>query len=314
MIRVGLVSTFKPEACGHAMYADELMRSTEDPDVEYKIIGRPLNAAAITERIQDCDVVHVNHAWQLFGDLNEHVIASWKAAGKKTVCTFHESSYENRSAFTVAFDRVVVHWKSIDGFTHIPDGILDNGHKVEDGKDFIGIVGFPFDYKNYPLCARIAQTLGAKLFAFIPESNHIDYRPVMYQLQLLNPGCTVITDLRDQEFIIKTFSTCLFTMFPYAHTGSGIGGSVRLGIAAKRPVLISNVVRFDDLRTDYADEFYITPTAYPTFENTLPVAGRIMEDIDKRTARIPYRTLEDMNWKKSASRYVEIYKELMNVG
>lgn len=313
MIRVGLVSTFKPEACGHAMYADELMRSTEDPAIEYKIIGRPLNAAAITERTQDCDIIHINHAWQLFGDLNEHIINSWKAAGKKTVCTFHESSYENRSAFTVAFDRVVVHWRSVDGFEHIPDGILDLGYPSAEGKDFIGIVGFPFDYKNYPLAARIAQSLGKKLFAFIPESHHIDHRPVVNQILALNPGATVVTSLHEQDWIIKKFRTCLFTMFPYAHTGSGIGGSVRLGIAAKRPVLISNVVRFDDLRTDYADEFYITPTAYPTFEDTLPVAGRIIDDIDKRTERIPWRTLEDMNWKKSAARYTKVYKELMNV-
>lgn len=312
MIKVGIVTTLAPEACGHRVYAEELMQSVTDPDIEFKHIGRPFNFNSVVERIKDCDVVHWNHSWQLHSDLKPEHIQHFKSMGKKTVCTWHESHTENRSALTVAFDAVVVHQKTVDGFIHIPVGIWDMPLPQQPITDFIGVVGFPFDYKNYPVAARVARTCGARLLAFLPEAVHGDVRKVVGEIQRYCPNASIRTDFVPQAEIIQAFSQCLFTMFPYSHTGSGIGGSVRLGIAARRPVVISNVVRFGDLLEDYKDEFYVIPDAYPTYESTMPVIDVLRNDIATGTARVPNRVIADQSLQRTASMYTQLYKSLLN--
>jgi glycosyltransferase involved in cell wall biosynthesis len=316
-ITVGLVTTVAPELCGHRTYAEELVYHANivAPEIAFKLIGRPFNPERILQETADVDVVHINHAWQLFSDLTPVHIAEIRNRGQRTVCTFHESSYENRSVFTCAFDRVVVHQKTIDGFTHIRDGIWahDTEYPDANGSPFIGTVGFPIGYKNLFNLAEAVNTTGYRLLAYLPESPHAHAAPVAERIRRLCPGSQIYTDFHDQRDIITAFAHCAATAFPSHHAGSGIGGSVRLGIAARRPVVISRVERFSDLWTDYVNEFYVVNYPYSTANDIAQVLFQVEADCRHNVVRKPVKCAADMSWMKSAEAYCKLYNDLCGV-
>lgn len=320
-IKVALVTTWSPERCGVATYAEELITHVKqsNPDIEFEVIGRPFDVSVV-DRVRDADIVHYNHVFALFEAVKESHISTLSAMGKKTVVTWQESTSDNRHQLTEAFDRVVVHQKTNDGYAHIPSGIWDiclctecwpiGSHDKYD--NFIGMAGFPFAFKHFNLGARIAHTLGMKLLAFIPASHHVDASIVAADINSICPGSTVITEFVHQTEIIHELSRCEFTMFPHDHAGGGISGSVRLGIAARRPVIISRAGRFTDLIEDYSDEFYIVNSAYPKFEEVLTTANKLLVDIKSGEERVPNRVIRKMCWARSAEAYAQVYRELMS--
>lgn len=313
MIKVGLVTTWE-EPCGHFCYASELVEHVSICDVQFVIIGRPFTPQTIIGKALEaqCDIVHINHANQLFGDLNASHIKHLRSLGIKTVATWHESTTENRSELTVAFDRVVVHQATSDGFARINDGIWNFPASGQTYTDFVGIVGFPFAYKNVEITAEAVAHAGLRLKAFLPASHHVDVDPIMRAVIAKCPGSVVYTGWNEQKQIIREFQSCMMTLFPYAHCGTGIGGSVRLGIAARRPVIISKVVRFQDLLDGYRDEFYVIDNPYPRTNEIYNAVQAVKADLLLGYAKVPSRCIADMDWKKSAAAYVQIYQELMN--
>lgn len=315
MIKVALVTTHLPERCGLATYAEEFIHHSTN-DIDFKIIGRPFDGTVL-DRIGDVDVVHYNHVFALFGSVIVDHIRTLRSMGKKTVVTWHESTMDNRNPLTALFDRVVVHHKDTqDGFIYIPNGIWNLPDSFYDPPEdlrtnFIGMAGFPFGFKKFELGAQVAKTLGMKLMAFIPESHHIDTHPVAKAIQAICPESLVVTEYKHQLEIIQRLSTCKFTMSPHDHAGGGISGSVRMGIAARRPVVISRAGRFSDLVDNYADEFYITKTGYPTFQEVLDEATRLLTDLRNNEAKKPKRVIEDMCWEKCAVSYANIYRSLI---
>jgi len=316
-MRVGIVTTIAPERCGVRTYAEEIVKNSkrDNPDIEFKLIGRPFDGNSIIERSEDCDVIHVLHVHSLFGQLHPEHIVRLKSMGKKTVCTYNDCTGDNRSEFTMAFDRVTVHQPTSDGFQYLKHGIPWIEHPdpyTGIYKDYVGTAGFPIGFKNYPLAAELARAVGLKLCAFMPASEHADAAAVERQVLRNCPGSIVITDFVEHEAVVKDLAQCAFTLFPYLHTGTGVGGSVRMGIGAQRPVVISKIIRFADIlhEAKYRDEFYIINDAYPNFHNSIGVVEEVMRDLSDGRARIPVQTLKDMSWQQSAMEYVKIYRDL----
>lgn len=311
MIRVGLITTQAPERCGVATYSEELMRHADG--VQFKIIGRPFTPESIERALAyDVDIVHLNHVWSLYSNIDFPQVQQWKAMGKKTVCTFNESQTENRSAFTLAFDRVVVHQRTVDGFTYIPHGLLDLPLPEHvPNYEYVGTAGFPIGFKNYGMIAAAARSVGLKLLAFAPESPHANAQDVYSQIHSACPGSHVDMEFRSHEYIIQALSHCLCTVFPHAHAGGGISGSVRLGVSAQRPVVISSAGRFTDFINEYPEEFYIIPSGNPSIGEVAHALREVRSGVEAGCARQPERVIRDMNWKSVANQYVEIYKDLM---
>lgn len=313
MIKVGLITTWAPERCGVRTYGEELVRRAE-ADIEYTVLGRPFNAS-LFDRAADCDIVHILHVNALYPDITVEFINRWKSLGKKTICTFNDSTSENRSVFTVAFDKVVVHQPTSDGFEYIFHGIPVKELKPYSGemKDYIGTSGFPIGFKNYPLAARLAKAVGMKLYAILPESSHANVSAVAGEIQRYCPGSIIDTGFPSHDEVLDKLSQCAFLLYPYAHTGTGIGGSARMGMAAGRPVVISKVVRFADILADekYAKEFYIIENPYPCFETSISTVHQVINDLALGTARVPTKTVEDMNWDTVSKRYYKLYRDVM---
>ncbi len=313
MIKVGLITTWAPERCGVRTYGEELVRRA-DPDIEYTVISRPFDRSVIS-RTAHCDVVHILHVNALYPEITVEVINELKAAGKKTVCTFNDSTSENRSVFTVAFDKTVVHQPTSDGFEYIYHGIPTKELKPFDNSltEFVGTSGFPMGFKNYPLAAKLAQAVGMKLYAILPESQHADVKTVIRDIQRECPGSIIDTGFPSHDEVLDKLSQCAFLLYPYSHTGTGIGGSARMGMAAGRPVVISNVVRFADILAEekYAKEFYIIQDPYPTFDTAIHTVRQVVQDMQNGTARVPKKTVEDMSWEVVSKKYYQLYRGLM---
>lgn len=314
-MRVGLVTTYAPERCGVATYSEELITHVQEqaPDIEFKIINRPFTAQSILERIQDVDIVHINHVHAFFGDLKPAHIHQMKAMGKKTVCSWQECSSENRSEFTLAFDRVTVHLKNTsDGFTYIPSGIWTKPWSAYTGeyKDFIGMVGFPFAFKKFDLGARIARHFGLKLLAFMPQSQHTDATPEANKVHQLCPGSITTTDYVHQKDIVAALSQCRLSLHPHDHAGAGVSGSVRLGLAGRRPTVITKAGRFMDL-WEYQDEVYIVESGYPSIIDIIPVVEQVLRDEEQNMVKLPKRLIEDMSWEKCARDYIGVYRDVI---
>src|SRR4051812_31654769 len=110
-MRVALLTTYS-EPCGIAEYAKSLVKSLEGV-VDFDIYDRDRwNIATLLAG--DYDILHLNHEGALFHWFTLPMVEQIKATGKKVVMTLHSSCHFNRSAFTLAFSKVVVHHKTND--------------------------------------------------------------------------------------------------------------------------------------------------------------------------------------------------------
>lgn len=326
MIRVLLVTTWE-ERCG--IYANSLnVVRHRAVDVEYKICARPFSPEQIRDAASDCDIVQVAYEHNLHGHLvGLGVFDGLRKQAKKTVCVFHNvwpddgrylvSSpfYTRQNPILKEFDAVVVqdpHTDPRDGFVYIPQGVMDVP-KASTVEPKLGTAGFPTEAKGSLIMARVAQHLGLGVMQFMPESKHADAHGMARQIRGMVPNADLYFDFHPQEYIASRLSECLLTCWLYrAHMGqSGIGGSVRLGLAAGRPVVISRCAMYRDLFNDYEDEIYFVESDQPSFESVLPVIQKVLADIEAGNPKRPHRVIRECSWQKCGQMYAEIYRRLL---
>lgn len=315
MIRVAQVTTHAPERCGLATYVEALMRHTTDPEIEYRVIGRPFDGPSVISRVGDADIVHVHHVWALFGGFDQGTVRQLQNMGKKVIVTFNESTHHNASDFTNVFNRVIVHHDgTTDGFTHIPHGVwnIPLPPYLGAGAGFIGTAGFPIFFKNDLIVAKVAKELGMRVMAFLPESPHGDALGTKMAMLNVDPASIITTDYLPTEVIVRQLSQCEFTLFAHTHAGGGISGSVRFGLAARRPTIITKTGRTSDLDKYYQDEVYFID-GNPTIDSAIEMARRVKFDIAQGTEKIPSRCVEEMSWQNTAQQYCKVYREVMGV-
>jgi len=345
VIRVGLVTNWQ-EACAVAEYANSLVMHTHDPEIQFKIITRPLSYEHIVNESRDVDVLHFNVAWWLFDHITGEQWKSFRKRGKRVLITLHES-YEpeirSLGGLGPAADAIVVHEQPSDsiawpeGFYYIPQGVrLVEGIKqfefgqcedhspdfeckdcntkdarVRAGKWKLGTLGFPFWWKNYQLTAKVARKLGLG-FMFLmgkPKSDKIDLDAITREILDIHPEAEIVTGWQPYDYMVRRLSECVATVYPYNETAKifGVSAGVRMGIAAGRPIIISqHQQQFKDVRK-YADEVYEVHSS--KLEEA--VMG-VLRDTRESCERKPAVLLKDMSWTQCATKYVELYKKLVN--
>ena len=324
MIKVALVTTWPPELCGIASHSTNIVRYRA-PDVEYRIIQRPFAHDQILGESVDCPIVHFSYEWGLHGHIPSTWIDELKVRGQKVVCTFHNiwpddgsfaitmDAFTRKNATVRACDAVVVqdpHTDPTDGFIYIPQGVMEVP-KSEQVEPKIGTAGFPSEAKGAPIMARVARELGLGFLLFAPISRHADAHGMAEKIRQQVPQAEVVFDFLPQEQIATRLSECVVTVWAYkAHYGqSGISGSVRLGVAAGRPMVITRCGMYRDLWQDWEDEIYVIPADTPTFENMLPVVQEALKG-EKR----PNRILKEHSWKRCGELYRKVYGKLLGLG
>lgn len=317
-MRVGLVTSWPPWKCGIAEYGVNLTKHKQ-PDVEYKIIvgaswAKPFTDEQVFSEAQDCDIVHMSWEYGMMLPLTPEPFFKLRNQGKKLVLSYHNvwpgGPKPEHAAMFPPFHTILSHDKQAAeeyGYTHIPHGIVE-AETVSDDKveRKLGMAGFPKFNKGGHIMARVAKELGLGVLLFAPHSIHADAGGTSAYVRTFVPDAEIVHDFMPHEYIVRRLSECIATCGLWAtHSQeSGVSGSVRLGIGAKRPVVATRALMYRDLRP-YDDEIYFVESDTPTFENVLPVVKQALEG-KKR----PNRIIKDMNWTKVAEMHAQVYRGL----
>jgi len=324
MIKVGLITSWPPEQCGIASNSVNIVKH-KLPDVEYRIIegcswARPFSHKQIMNESQDCDIVHLAYERNLMAGLYSRTFHELKKAGKKLVITYHNvwPGDHQDDDMLGPFDVVVSQDPKSPGergFTYIPQGIM----QVESVPDSevemkIGMAGIPTQFKGGQILAVVAKELGLSILMFAPATIHANADWMAKAVRLYVPDAEIVHEFPEQGYIVGRLSECIVNVGLYAtHAGqSGISGSIRLQLGARRPVVLSRCGMYRDLY-DYEDELYLMDTDVPTVENTLPWVKKALDDAKAGKAKRPHRIVREMDWWKCGALYGDVYRKLLGV-
>lgn len=307
-MKVALLTTWD-EKCGIAEYARNLVAHAKN--TEFQVFGRDTidNGNAILNLPNvlcgnDCCIMHFNYEPGLFYSIDVDVLTKLRGKGMRLVMTLHTSGAgNNRNGLTGSFDRVVVHEQTTEGFEHVPMGLPEVQLEEQVIENRIGTAGFPFPWKGFHQVAQAAKKLDMGCLVVAPKSDHCDTDVMEHFVRDAQPDTEYIKDWLLQEDVIRKLAKCKVNVFAYDGANSGISGAVRMGLAARRPLVVTRCRQFRDLY-DYEDEIEFIEDQSP---------DQIAEGISRVLAsgKKPKRVLEDMSWGKAAQRYEEIYASLV---
>lgn len=317
-MRVALITSWPPVLCGVAEYNQNLVKH-KAADVEYKIIqgaswDKPFTDDQVLNESQDCDIVHLSWERGLMRGLTPGVFNHLRGQRKKLVISYlniwpggpNGEDTQMISRFDVILSHDAVMAKQ-HNYVYIPHGILEADAVPDDKVEMkLGMAGFPKHNKGGHIMAQVARELGLGILMFAPHSMHADAPGAAAHARTFVPGAEIVHDFMPQEHIVRRLSECVVNCALWCthDEESGVSGSVRFGIGAKRPVVISRAPMYRDL-FPYEDELYFVDTQFPTFENVLPVVKEALE-----AKKRPDRIMKDMNWTRVAEQHAEVYRGL----
>lgn len=293
--------------CGIAEYGRNLMKHL--PEVQWKVVGHRSIVADLNgpERY---DIVHVNYEPGLFPP---NVLGYVLQFGAKRLLTLHTSqSGDNRSGITEAFHKTIVHEQCVNltmpgtRFVHIAMGlpVQAEGAQAQLPPVDVGSVGFPFPWKGFPQVAAAAYQLKLSCGLIMPDSPHIDYRLAENACRAACPEKLVtVSKWVSEPDVLASLKNCRVNVFAYQGANVGISGAVRMGMASGQPIVLTRCRQFCDLFA-YEDEIEFVNSPHP---------NDIAQGIQRVLAngKRPRRVLQDMSWKNSADKYLEVYRSLV---
>ena len=249
-MRVTLVTTWDIP-CGIAEHAFYLKEAIEGADRDIQIVVQPnLHPDAVLADIADYDWVWLNYHAALHSQWTPEHVRAVQARGAKCGVTFHDTGVPNSAqckALHAVADCFVVHEPAEDlpGAVYLRQGIPDwwyvytffrgKGSPWE-RRPVVGTLGFPFPWKNYDLLAEASALAGWGLLLLAP--NATDAQEVRWRE--LNPHIHVESSFTDRNTAQAMLNACDATAFLYANANTGTSAAIRLGIAARKPVLASS--------------------------------------------------------------------------
>jgi hypothetical protein len=339
-MRIAVVTNWD-EHCGNAEYAANLVKYvTKHSNVEIKVVGRPLDFDHIYEETRDVDLIHFNCVtpefrslttevwpWPRFKEGNKDLTMMLQDSSlvkmQKAASMVHKNEY---GKWVPVFDCIAAHEDftdpSLPNVRFIPHGILN-----EDVSDIpvqlkVGVAGFPMPWKGFIETAQAAHNLKIGFLAIMPDSVHIDAQQTKKMILEVCPEAEIITDWLTQRQVIRRLAECFATVFAYdetytgmkGHEFFGISGGVRFGLAARRPVIVSQCPLLRDLQKYPNDVYTINRTAaYLGYGDGLELAiTQIFNDYQTGTFRKPARILQDNSWDRTACMYLDMWKWVAN--
>jgi hypothetical protein len=317
-MRVGLITSWPPERCGVASNSVNMVEHKAD-DVEYLIIEgcawrKPFTDSQVLLESEDCDIVHLTYERNLHRGLTPWVFEELRRRGKKTVITYYNiwPGDHQDDQMVKAFDVVIVPDQveaKLRGYAYVPHGVMEiAGLSQVTQVPTLGTAGFPTEAKGSLIMAEVCQELGLRFFMVAPISIHADAMLMRAEVERRCQNSLFVHDFLRQEDIIRQLSSCTLTAWLYRAipSQSGFSGSIRLGCAAKRPMVASMAGMYRDL-FGYDDEINFVRTETPTFKSVLPVVQYALEHPEKK----PDRVVKDQSWKKCGQMYAEIYRKAL---
>lgn len=181
-------------------------------------------------------------------------------------------------------------------------------HPLARRRPLLGTVGFPFPWKNYDLLADATAEAGWSLLLLAPRATDAQ----IYRWRGLNSNTVVVPVFQPADTIVSQLAGCDATAFLYTCANTGTSGAVRQGIAARKPVFVTEGCRqFRDLWEDQSVGRWalrwvsdLTPTGIAGALGHLPL-GRL----DPRIVRLAERD----SWAKQALQYSILFRHAAGV-
>ena len=255
-MRILFVTTDR-EDCGVREYGKTLMEFAvkADPGLVFQEWTNP-NPMSIPHP-DGYDIVHLNHVRGIFSvnsGMGEYLWSNGQIdflheLGKAVIVTQHDSTenwatmmYYKLADFTAA-DALVVHEK-VKGLTDscprahfFPQGVLPAEQPRYSGNQFrVGSVGFPFPWKNYDLLCEASAEAGWGVVLIAPRATPVQIE----KWRSLNERAEIYPEFLPRKEMVQILSGCDATAFLYRlvdFQGSGSSAAIRVGIAARKPVI-----------------------------------------------------------------------------
>jgi hypothetical protein len=308
-------------ACGIAQYAEMALDAIHAADPSLEI--EPIDARALdpewlltgvayrTER-----VLWLNYHRGLHSRWTPEVIKFWKGQAK-VVITMHDTYGEAppdplAQALHDVADAFVVHEPCVglEQQVLIRQGVPawagamiyeDGPRGWANGRPILGTVGFNFPWKNFDKLAEMTAEAG---WAYLVLSNNAtDADEARWKAS--NPYTLVIRGFQPTSTLVSYLAGCDVTAFAYECANSGTSGAIRLGLAARKPVLAFNACRqFRDLFLDVVAKYYIHWCDMSSLLGYL-TAVRVAR-VDPGIVYLAYRD----SWVNQGQKYAQVFQGL----
>ena len=316
MIRVQLVSTWGT-ACGIAEHSAMLAQAL---GVEDDIDIRP-NSDALDPRQCDptpFDIVHLNYHAALHSRWDPDEVKALQEHNVKVVITYHDTmsgavdqpNSDRCRALAKQADAFIVHEPVVDlpEATYWRQGIPEPEvpKRWVSERPIVGTCGFDFPWKNYELLARSSFEAGwAVLFAggnISLERRHV--------LEDGNPHALFMEGFVGRRDIVGALAGCDATAFLYLCANTGTSAAIRLGIAARRPMLATNPKacrQFRDLEHESTGIKWLDDLSPHQVTASL---GQLMPEGHSYEI---HRLAEQESWHRQGAKYAQLYRDLTEV-
>ena len=248
-------------ACGIANYAEMLRDALllADPTIEFMPCPEALDPAGLGQRYGTFDVLWLNYHRGLHSRWTpERVWDAHHGYNKPIIITMHDTYGEREpdeltTALHDVADAFVVH-EPCEGLPKqvlirqgVPRyasgrqyGMATRTWGVEGdtfleypGQPLLGTCGFNFPWKNFD---RLAQVTAEAGWAYLVCSNNATDEDAA-RWHAANPHTQVVRGFQPTDRIVHYLAGCDATCFAYECANSGTSGAIRLGLAARKPVL-----------------------------------------------------------------------------
>lgn len=311
-MKVGLVSNWDLR-CGNAQYARDLVTELEK---EFTVMGLSPSMSQVRQtNIDDIDVVIVNwHPSRI--TVTEQDMQWLKGRGKKVILilqnSFREPPLIEEGSMLLAVDMVVAHEEMTfigcqPNFQCIQHGIPEiEGLPAPYEDKWIGTAGFAFPWKRFDVVAEAAKKFDARCRLISSQSDQMDTSALLKGIAgHLGKLADMHGDWYTVQEVVRMLAECTLNIFWFNSYSPedqlGQSGSVRLGLAAKRPTIISTHKKLQTL-LPYGDELYVCLRE----EDVYGAVEEILASPEK--AKKPKRILEDMGWSKTGQQYRELVR------
>lgn len=308
-MKVAFISNFY-DTCGISIYGENLIKYFPE-DIEFHVIP-PSNMEYALEQASDCDLVHINfHEGTGYGfSIPEFLDKIHLPA----ILTNHTTTYEANW-----FEKVDIL------VTHIPHPNFGKKNRVV-GQPILDLefnqnppqkmvltqAGFPFPWKNYPKICEAAMNLKdmgcePELLFFMPDTYH-------YNTQLEIDKCKKIVDdiipatyitewIDDISLVTRMHNEASVAVYYTEEKREGPSASVRLGIAAKIPVVVNgSAYQYQDIVGE--------PGIFAAYDGERELVRTIEEAYHSK--KYAADLISRQNYSTVGSQYYEIYKEVLD--
>jgi len=313
-VTVNLVSSWDV-ACGIAEHSAMLMDHLP-AGIDIMPVPEAVDHPGAWSAGREAPLLHLNYHAGLHSRWTPDVVRDVQKGGTKVVITYHDTmagtadapNSDNAKALCEIADAFIVHepvedlpkaiyWRQgVLGWPKQTSTRLMSSMDVS-ARPVVGTIGFPFPWKNYTELCRQSYKAGWGVLLIAPRATRDDIEAWTNA----NPHSLVISDFVSRTDAVELLAECDATAFIYTCANTGTSGAIRMGIAARKPVLaLMGCRQFRDL-----EEGIFWVENLEAFGERLSYVS--LERVDPHIVRLAHQD----SWRNLGAGYANLYQRVM---